>query len=132
MRFEAVSTLKDMATDELAFYAAPTAGAGKVEYKGEAEVNGHKVHSVEYGYRGGFKVTRHFDAKDFHLVASDMAGQGGKLQRQVVDENTWVEGVSFTKKETILLDGKKVSSVEYTQVVVNHEVPDASFAFPQR
>ena len=65
-------------------------------------------------------------------MASDMAGQGGKLQRQVVDENTWVEGVSFTKKETILLDGKKVSSVEYTQVVVNHEVPDAAFAFPQR
>ena len=132
MRFEAVSTLKDMATDELAFYAAPAAGAGKIEYKGEAEVNGLKVHSVEYGYRGGFKVTRHFDAKDFHLVASDMPGQGGKVQRQVVDEHTWVEGVSFTKKETILLDGKKVSAVEYTQVVMNHEVPDAAFAFPQR
>ena len=132
MRYEAVSTLKDMATDELAFYAAPAAGAGKAEYKGEAEVNGRKVHSVEYSYRGGFKVTRHFDAKDFHLVASDMPGQGGKVQRQVVDESTWGEGVSFTKKETILLDGKKVSAVEYTQVVVNHEVPDAAFAFPQR
>ena len=132
MRFEAVSTLKDMATDELAFYGAPTGGAGKVEYKGEAEVNGRKAHSVEYSYRGGFKITRHFDAKDFHLVASDMVGAGGKLQRQVVDENTWVEGVSFTKKETVFLDGKKVSTVEYTQVVVNHEVPDAAFAFPQR
>ncbi len=132
MRYEAVSTIKDMATDELAFYGAPAAGSGKVEYKGEAEVNGRKVHSVEYSYRGGFKVTRHFDAKDCHLVASDMSGQGGKVQRQVVDESTWVEGVSFTKKETILLDGEKVSSVEYTQVVVNHEVPDAAFAFPQR
>ena len=30
------------------------------------------------------------------------------------------------------LDGEKVSAVEYTQVVVNHEVPAAAFAFPQR
>jgi hypothetical protein len=77
-------------------------------------------------------VLRHFDAKDFHLVASDMVGAGGKVQRQVVDDVTWVESVAFTKKETVLVDGKKVRQVEYTQVVVNHEVPDAAFAFPQR
>jgi len=130
MRFEAVATLKDMAADELGFYALPA--AGKAEYKGEAEVNGTKVHSVEYSYKSGFKIVRHFDAKDFHLVASDMTGPGGKLQRQVVDDVQWVEGVAFTKKETVLLDGKKISQVEYTQVVVNHEVSDASFAFPQR
>lgn len=130
MRFEAVATLKDMAADELGFYALPA--TGKAEYKGEAEINGAKVQSVEYSYKSGFKILRHFDAKDFHLVASDMTGPGGKIQRQVVDDVQWVEGVAFTKKETVLMDGKKVSSVEYTQVVVNHEVSDAAFAFPQR
>ena len=132
MRYEAVSTLKDMSIDELSFFGAPESGVGKVEYKGESEVNGTKVQSVEYSYRSGFKVLRHFDAKDFHLVASDMVGAGGKVQRQVVDDVTWVESVAFTKKETVLVDGKKVRQVEYTQVVVNHEVPDAAFAFPQR
>jgi hypothetical protein len=130
MRFEVVASLKDIAADQLGFYAAPS--DGKVEYKGEAEINGVKVQSVEYSYKSGFKVLRHFDAKDFHLVASDMTGPGGKVRRQLVDDVQWVDGVAFAKKETVLVDGEKITQVEYTQIVINHEVGDAAFAFPQR
>ena len=132
MRFDEVARLKDMAINDLTFYAAPDAASGTVSYKGESEINGRKVRGVQYTYRSGYNLIRHFDAQTNLLVATDYLDASGKPLRQIVEEMQWVEGLAFAKKESIHIEGKKVADVIYEKVAINPEVSDSSFAFPQR
>ena len=61
-----------------------------------------------------------------------MPRKGPAAKRPVIVDPVYGSPVVTQLVNKILLDGKKISAVEYTQVVVNHEVPDAAFAFPQR
>ncbi|GBL43446.1 histidinol dehydrogenase [Verrucomicrobiota bacterium] len=130
MRYESVSTLKDMAIDELSFFGTPEAGAGKAEYKGESEVNGTKVQSVENSYRSGFKVLRHFDARISTSSPPTWSGPAARCSARSSTTSPGSRAWPSPRRKPSSFDGKKVRQVEYTQVVVNHEVPDAAFAFP--
>jgi hypothetical protein len=128
--YEEFKKLRDMALDDLAFFAAPPAGLGTATYRGPSEVAGRKTHAVEYAYGSGLRITRHFDAASFALVASDQATPKGELQRQQVESLTKVDGISFPAKETIYVDGKKSGEVTYDQVKVNPALTPGLFDFP--
>ena len=128
--FEEFRKLRDMAVDDLAFFAAPPAGVGTATYRGPSEVAGRKTHAVEYAYGSGLRITRHFDAASFVLVAYDQTTPKGELQRQQVESLTKVDGISFPAKETIFVDGKKSGEVTYDQVKVNPALTPGLFDFP--
>jgi len=128
--YDQVAILRDMTINDLAFYSAPSDGTGTVSYLGTNEVNGKKVHSLEYKFNSGFKITRHFAVSNFELVAYDQKSAKGDIQRQQVEEWSWIEGVSFVKRETILVNGKKVAEAIYEKTLINPEVSPTSFAFP--
>ncbi len=128
--FDQVALLRDMTINDLAFYSAPAEGTGSVSYLGTDEINGKKVYSVEYKFDSGFKITRHFGVNNFELVAYDQKNAKGEIYRQQVEETEWIEGVCFVKRETILLNGKKVSEAIYEKTLINPEVGESSFAFP--
>lgn len=132
IRFEEVARLRDMASNDLGFYAAPDAAAGAAAYRGEGTVAGRKTLSVEYAYKSGYRLVRHFDAQSFQLAATDYFQPDGKVLRQQVDEIQWVEGLAFPKKEKLLLGEEKVAEITYEKVAVNPEIPEEAFAFPQR
>jgi hypothetical protein len=44
----------------------------------------------------------------------------------------WIEGICFVKRETILVNGKKVAEAIYEKTSINPEVSPSSFAFPIR
>jgi hypothetical protein len=119
-----------MTINDLAFYSAPAEGTGSVSYLGTEEINGKKVYSVEYKFDSGFKIIRHFGVNNFELVAYDQKNAKGEIYRQQVEETEWIEGVCFVKRETIFMNGKKVSEAIYEKTVVNPEVGESSFAFP--
>jgi hypothetical protein len=128
--YEEFKRLKDMGRDDLAFFAIPDAAVGTAAYKGLSEVDGRKTHAVEYAYASGFRLTRHFDASTFALVASDQLTPKGELQRQRVEAFAQADGISFPSKETIFVAGAKSGEVTYDQVRVNPDVPAGLFDFP--
>jgi len=128
--YDQVAVLRDMTINDLAFYSAPAEGTGSVSYLGTDEINGKKVYSVEYKFNSGFKITRHFGVNNFELVAYDQKSAKGEIYRQQVEETEWIEGVCFVKRETILMNGKKVAEATYEKTSINPEVAESSFAFP--
>jgi hypothetical protein len=128
--YDQVAMIRDMTINDLAFYKAPDEGTGTVSYLGTDEINGKKVYSVEYKFNSGFKIIRHFDVKNFELVAYDQKSPKGEIHRQQVEETIWVEGVCFVKRETILVNGKKIAEAIYENTSINPEVSSESFAFP--
>jgi hypothetical protein len=128
--FDQVAILRDMTINDLSFYSMPDASSGTVSYIGTDEINGKKVYSLEYKFNSGFKIIRHFGVNNFELVAYDQKSAKGEVHRQQVEETTWVEGVCFVKRETILVNGKKVAEAIYEKTSVNPEVSPNSFAFP--
>jgi hypothetical protein len=128
--YEEFKKLQDMSRDDLAFFAIPAAGLGTATYKGPSEIDGRKTQAVEYAYASGFRLTRHFDAESFVLVASDQPTPKGELQRQKVEALTKADGIAFPSKESITVDGKKSGDVTYDQIQVNPALPAGIFDFP--
>jgi hypothetical protein len=128
--YEEFKKLQDMSRDDLAFFAIPAAGLGTATYKGPSEIDGRKTHAVEYAYPSGFRLTRHFDAETFALVASDQPTPKGELQRQKVESLTKVGGITFPAKESITVDGKKSGEVTYDHIQINPALPAGLFDFP--
>jgi hypothetical protein len=128
--YEEFKKLRDMARDDLAFFALPAPGLGTATYQGYSEIDGRKTHAVEYAYASGFRIIRHFAADTFALVASDQPTPKGELQRQKVVSSTKADGISFPAKETVTVDGKKSGEVTYDQIKVNPDVPAGLFDFP--
>ncbi len=132
LRSEYVAVLRDMAASDLTFFAAPPERAGAVKVAPASEIDGRKQVSLEYAYKSGFRIIRHFDAETFRLTATDQPMPDGKVQRQRVTATTTVDGIVFTQKELVLIDGKKVAEVTYEKVVVNPTLAPARFVFPTR
>jgi hypothetical protein len=128
--FEEYRKLQDMAHDDLAFFAVPAAGQGTAEYKGLTEVAGRATHAVHYAYASGFRITRHFDAKTFALVASDQLTPSRELIRQRVESFVEVGGIRFAAKETVTIEGRKSGEVTYGSVQVNPALTPGLFDFP--
>ena len=132
IQFQQVARMKDITASDLNFYKEPEKNTGSVTLVESSEIDGRKVHSVEYKFDSGHTIVRHFDAKSFELVATDQIAPDGKKQRQLVKELFWVDDLSFTKREEIYMDGKKVAEATYEKVSINPEVSESSFAFPIR
>jgi hypothetical protein len=130
VKFEEFRKLQDMARDDLAFFAIPAAGQGTAEYKGLTEVGGRATHAVHYAYASGFRITRHFDAKTFVLVASDQLTPTRELIRQQVDSFVEVDGLRFAAKETVTIEGRKSGEVTYGRIQVNPALTPGLFDFP--
>jgi hypothetical protein len=111
--FNQVAILTDLTVNDLAFFSAPSINTGSVNYIGTNEINGKKVYSLEYKFNSGFKIIRHIGVDNFELVASDQKNDKGDITRQQVEETTWVEGVNFAKRESIIVNGKKVAEAIY-------------------
>lgn len=132
LRSEFVSVLRDMASSDLTFFTAPTERQGVVKSAPASEINGRQQVAVEYAYKSGFRIIRHFDAATFRLTATDQPMPDGKTQRQLVTATTVVDGILFTQKEAILIDGKKVAEATYEKVTVNPTLTPGHFIFPTR
>ncbi|MEI7650954.1 MAG: hypothetical protein WCJ96_02985 [Verrucomicrobiota bacterium] len=128
--FEEFKKLQDMARDDLAFFAVPEPKFGQATFLGTSEVAGHPTLMVQYAYRSGFSVTRHFDAQTFALVASDQRTPDGKIQRQQVVSMAATDGVQLPTKEAVFIDGKQTGEVTYRKVTFNADNDPKVFDFP--
>lgn len=132
LRAEFVAVLRDMAASDLTFFAAPAERVGSVKLGASTAINGRAQVAVEYNYKSGFRLIRHFDATTFLLTATDQPMPDGKVQRQLVTATERVGGILFTKQETILVDGQKVAVANYEKILLNPELVKNHFVFPTR
>lgn len=132
LRAELVAVLGDMAVSDLMFMAAPPVRTGTVKLAPPTTINGRPQICLDYTYKSGFRLLRHFDAETFLLTASDQPMPDGKVQRQLVTATEVVGGILFTKKEVVFVDGKKVADVTYDRIAVNTELNKVHFVFPTR
>ena len=128
--YEEFRKLQDMARDDLAFFAVPAPALGTAEYKGLTEVDGVATHAVHYAYVSGFRITRHFDARTFALVASDQLTPARELIRQKVESFVEVGGLRFAARETVTIEGRKSGEVTYGPIQVNPALTPGLFDFP--
>ena len=126
--YEEFRKLQDMARDDLAFFAVPADGTA--EYKGLTEVDGRATHAVHYVYASGFRITRHFDARTFALVASDQLTPNRELIRQKVESFVEVAGLRFAAKESVTIEGRNSGEVTYGPIQVNPALTPGLFDFP--
>ena len=126
--YEEFRKLQDMARDDLAFFAAPVDGTA--EYKGLTEIDGRATHAVHYAYASGFRITRHFDASTFALVASDQLTPNRELIRQKVESFVEVAGIRFAAKESVTIEGRKSGEVTYGPIQMNPALTPGLFDFP--
>jgi hypothetical protein len=128
--YEEFRRLRDMAWDDLAFFAIPPAEVGGAKYQGLAEVDGRPTHAVTYTYHSGFQITRHFDARMFALTASDQLSPDRRRLRQKVTSFLETGGLRLAAKETVFIDGLKVGEVTYERVTINPTISEDFFRFP--
>ena len=129
--FEVAANLRDMALTDLAFYGVP---AGfRAAAKPASKVEGKDVVSVSYTSGPSYTLVRHFDAKTHELVATDYLRPDGTFERQVEAETQTVEGIRFPKVVRVVdPKGAFQGTITFDKVVVNGDMPDASFEFPVR
>lgn len=132
LRAELVAVLSDMAASDLTFFAAPSERTGIVKLAPPSTIAGRAQVCLDYVYKSGFRILRHFDAESFRLTATDQPMPDGKVQRQLVTATEVVGGILFTKKEVIFVDGKKAADVSYDRIAVNAELNKVHFIFPTR
>lgn len=130
--FAQVARMKEMSTDGLNFFAPPAKDIGAVKLIGKEKVNEQDTYAIEYRYKNGFAITRYFNSESFKLVAYDQKTEAGQQQRQIVEEFTTVDEITFVKREKVLIDGKYLLSVDYEKITLNPLVSEEIFAFPAR
>lgn len=129
--FEVAANLRDMARVDLAFYGAPS--GFKVTRKGIVEIEGKKVVSLEYASNANYRFVRHFDTSTHLLVATDYLRPDSTYERQIEGETQVIEGIRFPKSVKIFnLKGEAEGSLIFDKIVVNGDLPSASFEFPVR
>jgi hypothetical protein len=130
--FEVAVNLREMGKADLGFYALPEGAKAEVARKGE-KVEGKDVVSVTYRHAGTYTYTRHFDARDFTLVATDYPRPDGKLERQVEAESQQVDGIRFPKSVKVLDDkGELLGTLVFDKISVNGDLAPNAFDFPVR
>lgn len=125
-----LAVLKDYCAADLGFFSVPK--DGKVVFVGETKRGDKDCYELEYTYAGGTKFRRWFDKKTFASVGQQIAGaENAAAEPVVMDEGEIVAaGIKFPKKNIHYRDGKKENTVEFTNVIINEEIPDSVFNFP--
>ena len=122
------------------FFAEPP--KGKVKYVAEGLVppvgsvhQGKVCHILEYEYAGGLFYRRYFDKETKILLAQENYAADtpeGKRRLMVDEGEIFKDGIRFPAKTTTYFEGKKVSTLVHTEtdLKVNPDIPDSTFAFP--
>ena len=96
---------------------------------------GKVCHILEYEYAGGLFYRRYFDKETKILLAQENYAADtpeGKRRLMVDEGEIFKDGIRFPAKTTTYFEGKKVSTLVHTEtdLKVNPDIPDSTFAFP--
>ncbi|MCC5790257.1 MAG: hypothetical protein JJT75_11525 [Opitutales bacterium] len=113
--------------ENLYFYKNIERRRGSVDNLGFHEIDGRETVGLAFNHRGGYTFTRYFDPETGELVHTK-TGEGTTLREE---GEKVVDGIRFPERVVTLSDGEVVHTVTFTNIEVNPEFPEKTFAFPE-
>lgn len=127
MDAQRIRELRANTWENLYFYKNIERRRGNVENLGFHEIDGQETVGLAFNHRGGYTFTRYFDPATGELVHTE-TGEGTSIREE---GEKVVDGIRFPEKVVTLSDGEVVHTVTFTNIEVNPEFPDKTFAFPE-
>lgn len=113
--------------ENLNFFKEPTKQHARTVFKGMTEFRGRPVYELHVIYPGGTPTfKRYFDKQTGELVGS-LTDDGLEF---IESGMILVDGVQFPRKIEAFRGEKRVHVIEFTEVLINPEIPDAQFEYP--
>lgn len=112
--------------ENLSFYHAIEARGGRVDYKGEADVEGKTCVVLAFVHSESISFTRYFD-KITGLLIKTVTENGGEIREE---GEIIVEGIRYPKVLINKSPDGQVATITFDSIKVNEPLPPAEFAVP--
>lgn len=121
-----IKRLRANTWENLSFYRGIDARGGRVDYKGEADVDGKTCVILAFVHSDNISFTRYFD-KATGLLIKTITEVGGEIREQ---GEIIVNGIRYPKVLINKAPDGQVATITFDSIKVNEPVPAAEFAVP--
>jgi outer membrane lipoprotein-sorting protein len=121
-----VKRLRANTWENLFFYAGIEKRGGKVEFAGDASIDGHECAKLVFSHADNIVFTRYFEKATGRLVKTETEN-GGEIREE--GEFT-VQGLRFPRKLLNRAPGGQVATITFESVTINEPFPADFFAVP--
>ena len=123
-----VKRLMANSLENLFFFKGPaTQRRGETSLVGTETYEGKRAHRVRFSYSSGLLYERLFDAETGKLLATE-SDEGAV--RLIEKASVVVDGIKFPKEVWTYENGELVRKVLFSEIIVNPNLPDSLFDFP--
>lgn len=112
--------------EELSFYRGIEARGGRVEYRGEAEVDGKSCVVLAFIHSDSISFTRYFD-KATGMRLKSVTESGGEIREE---GEILVDGIHYPKVLINKSPDGQTATITFDSVKVNEPLPASEFAMP--
>ncbi len=121
-----IKRLRASVWENLSFYRGIEARGGRVEYQGEAEVDGKTCVVLAFIHAANISFTRYFD-KTTGLLLKSVTESGGEIKEE---GEIMVNGIRYPKKLINKSPDGQVATILFDTIKVNEPLPADEFAVP--
>lgn len=121
-----IKRLRANTWENLSFYRGIEERGGRVEYQGEAEVDGKSCVVLAFVHASNISFTRYFD-KTTGLLIKTVTENSGEIREE---GEIIVDGIRYPKVLINKSPDGQVATITFDSVKVNEPLPDAEFAVP--
>lgn len=123
---EQIKRLRANTWENLAFYRGIEQRGGKVEFQGDATVDGKACVKLLFRHADNIHFTRYFD-KATGLLVKTVTEAGGEIREE---GETVIKGVRYPKKLINKTATGEVTTITFDSIRVNETIPAGDFAVP--
>jgi hypothetical protein len=121
-----IKRLRAKTWDELSFYRGIEARGGRMDYQGEADVDGKTCVVLAFVHAPTIIFTRYFD-KTTGLLLKTVTENGGEIREE---GEIIVAGIRYPKVLINKSPDGQVATITFDRIKVNEPLPDAEFDVP--
>jgi len=121
-----IKRLRANTWEELSFYRGIEKRGGRVEYRGESEVDGKTCVVLAFIHADNISFTRYFD-KTSGMRLKSVTESGGEIREE---GEILVDGIHYPKRLINKSPDGQTATITFESVKVNEPLPVAEFAMP--
>ena len=121
-----IKRLRANTWEELSFYRGIEARGGRVEYKGEADIDGKSCFVLTFTHADNISFTRYFDKSTGRIIKTVTENNGEIREEGEIQVN----GIRFPKTLINKAPDGQIATINFESIKVNEPLPAAEFAMP--
>lgn len=122
-----IKRLRANTWENLHFFKGLEKRGGRVEYQGEADIDGHACVKIAFTHAENIVFVRFFDKTTGQLLQT-VTESGGLIREE---GQMMASGVRFPKKVVNKTPAGQITTITFDTVTVNQPLPAADFAVPE-